>query len=200
MKCESIQELFGDYWDLPADDHMRAQVDDHIRECAECAEQFNFWKESTELIQSMSKFEEPVAYERISNNVMDRIYSDESWRIPVHHRSYSFSLRLRRSATAIIAVCMALFICSFLYSVVYDTPDRNVQVLSNVSGLLPAASAVDDGGLVDPEFYIDVPTASISDPFVLKMTPTYPHYWVAVSLFGLIFALLIMNWLSRTKA
>ncbi|MNW18862.1 hypothetical protein D3C71_2185930 [compost metagenome] len=48
-------------------------------------------------------------------------------------------------------------------------------------------------------FYAEVPVASISDPFVLKVVPAFPQYYVALSLLGLVMALLTLNWLSRTR-
>jgi hypothetical protein len=47
-----------------------------------------------------------------------------------------------------------------------------------------------------------VATASIKEPSMIRMGPirTYPDYFVVLSLLGLTSTLLIMNWLSRTKA
>lgn len=104
MKCSEIQELFGVYWDLPNDDLRRTAVDEHIATCAECAEEFQIWEESTILIRTAAIDSELPDYEpMVSGKVMSRIYEDESWRIPVSERMYTISYKLRRNLTAVIA-------------------------------------------------------------------------------------------------
>src|SRR5690242_13288279 len=118
MECREIQDLIGIYWDLPKDDIRRGSVDEHMKRCASCAEEFEIWQESTDLIQfSGSQLEMPGFYSKVSKGVMDRIYSDESWRIPVPDRIYTISYKSRRNISAIIAFCLALFLISFLYSI-----------------------------------------------------------------------------------
>jgi hypothetical protein len=201
MKCNDVKELLAEYWDLSESDPRRDQVNDHIEHCSDCAEEFVLWEESSNLIQTSSPLFAEKERPPISNSVMDRIYADESWRMPVPDRIYSISYKLRRNLTAVISFCLALFMIGFLYSIVYEpTPE-----LYSFEGLMPVASAVGDtnsgNGTLSATLQ-GVPVASISDPFILGMNPikTYPDYMVVISLLGIVIALLIMNWFSRIKA
>lgn len=206
MKCNEVQELLPVYWDLPAEDERRLQADKHIHGCAACREEFEIWRESTELIRSTlhetnrQEIEEPAP--TISGRVMKRIYEDEPWRLPVTERVYNFSYTLRRNLTAAIAFSLALFMFSFLYSLIYTGPaDDGFASESITFGIQPVASASSgQGNAIDSGLL----TASIrpQEPFMFKdgLIQSYPDYLLVLSLLGLTVTLLIMNWLSRTKA
>jgi hypothetical protein len=201
MNCEEIQRLFGEYWDLPEGDQRRLAVDRHIRHCPACAAEFTFWEESADLIRKARAVPEEVATApamSMSGRVMSRIYEAESWRIPVPERMYLISDTLRRNATAIIACCLVLFLCGFVYSFISGgTP---AETNSSKYGFHPVASAASAS---DPMNVYAMPTAvaSLSDPFLLKTGPiqSFPEYLLAISILGVVSTLLIMNWLSRTK-
>jgi hypothetical protein len=203
MKCSEIQDVFGTYWDLPEDDHQKILVNEHLKTCASCSEEFEFWRESNDLIQvSALVTDRPVHYVHLTQNVMDRIYSDEGWKLPVSSRAYSISSKLRRNASTALAFCLTFFAISFIYSIVSESNSDDAQAFIDASGLLPAATALGDGAdlIGNSNFFQEMPVASISDPLVLKMGPiTYPDYLVAVSLLGLISVLLFINWFSRTR-
>lgn len=203
MNCNEVKERFFEYWDLPETDPGREQVNEHINKCAACAEEFELWEASSNLIQTSSPIftEETTTTSPISSSVMHRIYADEAWRMPVPDRIYSISYKLRRNLTAVISFCIALFMISFIYSVVYEPAP---EVLA-FEGLIPVASAVaetNSGAAASSTTLQGVPVASISEPFILGMNPikTYPDYMVVMSLLGIVIALLIMNWFSRIKA
>ncbi|WP_274364525.1 anti-sigma factor family protein [Paenibacillus thermotolerans] len=203
MKCNEIREMFGDYWDLPENDWNRIRVDEHIKRCGECAAEFKVWQESVELIQSSAVFVPdeslPNTEGVMSRKVMDRIYADETWRIPVASRIYSIPQRLRVRFTAIIACCLALFVCGFLYQIV--TPG---DALSSrpTSGVISVGSL---GGDEDNEFAIEgfgeVEIASIGDPVVLAIpsVDSYPDLMLVLSFLGFVCALLTLNWFSRLQ-
>lgn len=210
MKCSDIQELFGIYWDLPNDDLRRAVVDKHIKQCALCAEEFQIWEESTVLIRSVTEYDGmPNSVPPISEKVMHRIYEDESWRIPVPERMYAISYRLRRNLTAVIAGCLALFVFGFLFSIIYDGTS-NPSMISADSSIydLQAPQALSGGSAKESMNGHKLASAVASlnptfvDPLRFKVGPihSYPHYLLVLSLLGLIATMLIMNWLSRTKA
>src|SRR5690554_6634075 len=115
MNCNQITELFVEYWDLAEGDSRRIMVDEHLLHCASCAEEFEMWAESSSLIQkaqiNSDLSNNPIMSTRMSNNVMNRIYSDESWRVPVSERIYSLSYTMRRNLTVIISLCLTLFLC-----------------------------------------------------------------------------------------
>jgi hypothetical protein len=203
MKCNEIQDLFGNYWDLPEQDEQRILVNDHLARCAACREEFEFWKESADLIQvSALVADQPLSNSKLTKSVMERIYTDESWRLPVNSRSYRFGYKLRRNIFAVLAFCMVFFMASFIYSIVSESNTSDVQAFIDSSGLLPSTDAMGDGEIaVSSDYFEQMPVASISDPIMLQMGPiTYPDYLVAVSLLGLITVLLMLNWFSRTRA
>jgi hypothetical protein len=208
MKCDDIQQLFGIYFDLPDDDLRRKCVDEHILRCRECAEEFDIWLESTNLIRSMHEIPQmSIKSTPIANKVMDRIYEDESWRVPVTDRIYQIPYKLRRNLTAIIALCMAVFMVSFLFNLVYmnnstlttteESPFGFNQVAS-ASGVSSNGDVVSDTAVLSATAVAST-SALIVEPIKLSSIHT-PDYWLALSLLGLISALLIMNWLSRTRS
>lgn len=200
MKCQDVQDWLGAYWDLPIDDDRRRAIDDHIRHCELCREEFEIWEESNELIRStVGTFEERIEYSPVSNHVMGRIYADDSWRIPIPQKLYSFSYKMRRNLTTVIALCMTLFVFGFVMSIagvgsVDNTPKYGLKPVASVTSNVQTASAKSKS--------LPVATASLKDPYMIKMGPirTVPDYMVVVSLLGLTGTILIMNWLSRTKA
>ncbi|WP_231571078.1 anti-sigma factor family protein [Gordoniibacillus kamchatkensis] len=206
MKCSEIQELFGLYWDLPNDDLRRQAVDKHIDHCSACAEEFQFWKETGDLIRMATTDDVPEEPYPISRKVMDRIYEDETWRIPVAERMYAISFKMRRNLTAVIAFCLALFMFSFLFSLVYedrsapqagDTPVFGLQAPQVISASAKSSSM--DGHTMTAMASIGQP---MIEPLKYHVGPidSYSHYLLALSILGIICTMLIMNWFSRTKA
>jgi hypothetical protein len=209
MKCSDIQELFGVYWDLPNDDLRRAAVDEHIATCAECAEEFQIWEESTILIRTAAIESELPDFEpMVSGKVMNRIYENESWRIPVSERMYAISYKLRRNLTAVIAFCLALFVFSFLFAIVYDgTPQSTIASADNSLFDLQAPQALKSSSTesMNGHKMVDAVASlnpSFMEPLRFHVGPihSYPHYLLVISILGLIATIIIMNWLSRTKA
>jgi hypothetical protein len=205
MKCDDIQQLFGIYFDLPDDDLRRKCVDEHILRCRDCAEEFEIWLESTSLIRSMHDIPQfPRKSTPIADKVMNRIYEDESWRIPVTDRIYQIPYKLRRNLTAIIALSLAVFVVSFLFNLVYPSHSTMNALEASPSGFNQVASAAGVGsgeGVVSA--ISSTAVASTSAIIVAPIKISYihtPDYWLALSLLGLISALLTMNWLSRTRS
>ncbi|QHW30172.1 zf-HC2 domain-containing protein [Paenibacillus rhizovicinus] len=199
MNCQDAQQSFGVYWDLTEDDSERKQVDDHLRTCEACREEFRIWEESEQLIRFFSEDTEAIGpMDHVNHGVMDRIYAEQSWFMPVPSRSYQFSKAFRRNVTAIIACCLAMFVVGLFYVVTGNHGSSTAEV-AKLTGLIETANAASDDSVISASFYADVPVASISDPIVLNMVPTIPQYYVALSLLGIIMTLLILNWFSRTR-
>ncbi|REK77238.1 anti-sigma factor family protein [Paenibacillus paeoniae] len=200
MKCEDVQLRFPDYWDMSEDDQERIELEAHLLDCEQCSAQYGFWDESENLVRLCA--EETVETdpsEHVNRAVMERIYLDESWYLPVPSKSYHFSKSFRRNTALLIAGCMAMFACAFFVFVFdYREAPTGAEV-QKMTGLIEAANASTDNAFLTAGFYAEVPVASISDPIVLKVVPTFPQYYVALSLLGLVMALLILNWLSRTR-
>ncbi|MBM7564506.1 anti-sigma factor family protein [Paenibacillus sacheonensis] len=199
MNCQDVQQSFGVYWDLAEDDSERKLVDEHLRTCETCREEFRIWEESEQLIRSFSDDTDEIGpIDHVNHGVMDRIYAEQSWFMPVASRSYQFSRTFRRNVTAIIACCLAMFVVGLFY-VVTGNHGSSATDVAKLTGLIETADAASDDGIIPASFYADVPVASISDPIVLNMVPTIPQYYVALSLLGIIMTLLILNWFSRTR-
>lgn len=205
MKCADVQEWIAEYWDLADDDFRKHKVQQHLQGCRACFEQFRLWEESAELIQTVTASIIPTtsSLERsggTSTKVMNRIYADESWRMPVAARGLGLSLKLRRTIIGFMTFFLALFAVSFLFAL-NDRYDEK----STYSSIVPIASL--DGGYEDGDGVASisvlegVPVASISDPLVMRFTPieSDPNYWMTVSLLGLVAVVSIMNWLSRVR-
>jgi hypothetical protein len=207
MKCDDIQQLFGIYFDLPDDDLRRKCVDEHILRCRVCAEEFEIWLESTNIIRSMQEIPYiPRKSTPIADNVMNRIYEDESWRVPITDRIYQIPYKLRRNLTAMIAMCLAIFMVSFLFNLVNSNHSNLTLQEESTFGINQLASAsgviADEANVAVTKAYSPTAVASTSglvEPIKLSLFHT-PDYWLALSLLGLICALLTMNWFSRTRS
>lgn len=200
MKCEDVQLRYSEYWDMSEDDQERIELEAHLLDCEHCSATFGFWEES-DVLKNLCA-EEPIEIgpsEHVNRAVMERIYLDESWYLPVPSKSHHFSKSFRRNTAMLIAGCMAMFACAF-FVFVFDYRDAPTQEeMQKVTGLIEAANASAENAFLTAGFYAEIPVASISDPVVLKVVPTFPQYYVALSLLGLVMALLILNWLARTR-
>ncbi|MCU6708341.1 zf-HC2 domain-containing protein [Paenibacillus sp. J5C_2022] len=199
MKCTEAQQRLSEYWDLKEDDEERAAVDSHLTHCAACREEFEIWEASRRLIQDSSVHAETFgSLEGMNRNVMERIYASTSL-MSVPTKSYKFTKAFKRNISIVIAACMAMFACA-LFVFVFDGKDAEQPVkLSELSGLMETANASTAGAVVKASLYAEIPVASISDPVVLEVVPAFPHYYIALSLIGLILCLLVLNWLARTR-
>lgn len=201
MNCKDVQELFGLYRDLPEGDLRKTAVDEHIPRCKNCSEEFRIWEESAELIKH-TNFEDvdSVPKVSISASVMDRIYQDESWRLPVTERAYSLTRQMKYRISAVIGLCLALFISSLIFSITSES--SKVEAYTFRPGVVPVSAQTADNGIQFALFSEEIPIASLSAPIVLDMgtANSYPDYLVIVSILGVISSLLFMNWLSRLRA
>lgn len=199
--CEEIRLAIPDYWDKESDGPMRTMVDEHIETCSECAKEFQIWQESSLLIQSMAldEQEELPRGETMSVSVMERIYAEESWRIPVAERLHSIPRKLRIRLLSLLSGCLAMFGCGLIYQMLF--PAASVPSAPNPGVMQVNALGGDAGGFMFVGIE-GIPVASIGDPLVLGLSviDSYPNYLFALSMLGVICALLTMNWLARIRA
>lgn len=199
MRCDEAGEWFGVYWDLPQDAPERLAVDLHVRECPACAEEFRLWEESESMIQQLPDnertFEEASSAQWVNDNVMNRIYAEQSWFLPPVRRTYAFSYAFKRKIAGLLAGLLAVFVCGFLYTTMgtIGIDDGRSEVISS-AGAFAANHSFGDG------VHLEVPVASIGDPIMLYVSPATPEYWVALSMLGIVMTLLILNWLSRVRS
>lgn len=196
MKCAEALEWMPFYSELPVDDPQRQAVEKHVGECESCAEQYSVWAASEEWVEDDSDIivNETSGSGFTPARVMNMIYEEQGWLVPVHQRSQIWSLRSRNMLAGIVAFCMGIFLCALIVLLVR----REHSNIEDISGLIPPVVAGGDQ-LGWGNMTIGVPVASISDPVILQVVPTIPHYWIALSLFGVTFALLLLNWLTRVR-
>lgn len=208
-RCEQIQNRIAEYWDLPEDHSHCIEVDRHIAQCETCAEQFRLWSESRDLIRDGHVFAEDPNHQQpsrsIADQVMNRIYKEESWKFSIALKMYNLSDSVRRNVTIILSFCLALFVISFLRALFARTNTTDLLNEESYSAIVPVASAVGDRGR-DLNQVFDaaqgVPVASISDPLIFRVghVPTSPDYFLIFSILGMAMTILTINWLSRIKA
>lgn len=117
MNCKECQELLDSYHDLPEYSIEKQEIKEHLQECSVCYEQWNMWEKSSHFLKEMND-EDPILEREVSKRVMDRIYEQESWRIPVPNRVYHFSYAVKRNLMAVISFFVVLFMFSFIYSLI----------------------------------------------------------------------------------
>jgi hypothetical protein len=199
MNCEETGEWFGVYRDLPEDSTERLAVDLHVKGCRECSEEFSMWEQSALLIHEFPIHdggqEEFISSDWVNENVMNRIYTEQSWYMPAVRRTYSFSFAFRRKVAGILAALLAIFVCGFLYTSFGHVSGIN----GDGSNVMKTAEFSVNHQFSDSE-HLNIPLASISEPYMLNVTPAMPEYWVALSMLGMIMTLLILNWFSRVRS
>lgn len=202
MNCDQAQQWFGLVWDLPENDPERLAFEAHLAECERCAEEFRIWEESETMLRRLQiadAGDDPD--ERVNRSVMERIYREDFWLMPVKDRTYRWSDSFRRGVAAAMSLCLAMFVCAFVYMAVGGTekPTADEQI-ARLTGVIDTVSTIDGAAPISIDFYQDMPVASISGPVVLSAVPTYPHYWIALSILGMIMTLLTINWFTRTRS
>ncbi|MFS1512362.1 anti-sigma factor family protein [Chengkuizengella sp. SCS-71B] len=186
MNCKEAQESFALYWDLPEENFKRIKIDQHLKSCTSCAKEFEIWEKSHDFIHMTSSLEDdehPFEISKnISGSVMDRIYMEESWKVPIQDRIYSLSFKFKRNITLLISFCFAIFVTSLFLSILNNFQANNVEPAEPKSGIVTVAS------INNP-----LPVEFISDP-------SFPDYLIVLSLLGVIGTILILNWFTRIRA
>lgn len=206
MKCEEIQERLGIYFDLPEEDEERIAMDEHLKQCEACREEFRIWEESSDLIRLAHEEAGTLVYtsQLVSDQVMKRIYQQEGWRMPISSRIYSISFSLRRKLTIMAAFFVALFVVSFLHTAFNTESTAEADRASGYGINQAAKAAVGPADSLNVHSMTQTTIASVSptiiDPVKIGPLRTMPNYMLSLSILGLISTLLIMNWLSRTRA
>jgi hypothetical protein len=200
MKCDDVQDKFDVLGNFSEEDVEREAMEAHLLDCEHCAEQYRLWEESEEMIRMLSEEDEVVSaqMEHVNRSVMDRIYAEQSWLLPVSQKSYHFSPAFRRNLAIVLAACLTIFTCTLIFFINGNENGTSEEKMAQLTGLMDTANASGSDFVISAEF--EVPVASVSDPFVLQVVPTFPQYWIALSLLGVVMSLLILNWLSRTRS
>ncbi len=202
MNCAEIKELMVDYHDLPQTDNNRLLVDEHVQHCTECAKELIFWQESYHLIHSATHIESSdlPAQSSITKSVMERIYTQERWRLPIVERIYAIPYILRIRMMTMFAALLTIFIGGFTYTLIL--PQEVGSMNTSITEVMGVKTL---GSNESSEFSVimdeGLPVASIGDPIVLALplVDSYPDYLLVISMFGLIGTLLLFNWFMRIR-
>lgn len=202
MNCKQVDELLHTYWQLDEENPLRIEIEAHLFECEHCAANldlgpiaFPVLDEEDQPLNSNGSYS---SSQHISENVMKRIYEEEAWYMPITSKRYQFSKSFRRNVAIIIASCLAMFSIA-LFMFIFDYyKDTSAITTAKVSGLVDVANASTSEG-VSAIYTSSIPVASISDPIVMQVVPTFPQYYVALSFVGIIMTLLVMGWFTRTR-
>ncbi|MBP1999555.1 hypothetical protein J2Z69_000574 [Paenibacillus shirakamiensis] len=199
MNCDEAQELLGLIWDMPENDPRRKRFEWHLLGCEACAFEYEIWKETEQHIHNLQIDSIPEHTERINRNVMDRIYAESPWLAPVSPQSSKLAYRQKHRLALWVAGFLAIFLCSSLFFLwpIQSKPQAKEQI---VSGLVPTAIAGGESGNTSTVSYnLSSLSKGIVDPFVVKMNPAYPQYWMIFSIVGMGLALFSWTGLRRIK-
>jgi len=200
MNCKQVDELLHTYWQLEEENPLRIELEAHMFECQHCAAKLDLDADSFPAFEldELVIPENDMTSNSISSNVMQRIYDEETWFMPIATKRYQFSPSFRRNVFIIIASCLAMFSLA-LFIFVYDYYETSTQVShKSISGIVDVANAAVT--TTHTSIYSSsIPVASISEPIVLQVVPTFPQYYVALSFIGILLTLLTMSWFTRTR-
>lgn len=202
MKCNEIEQFKDSYLELGEDDPLRIEIEAHLFDCEHCSSllELDFSSISFPELSFVESDIKHMNIDYINKNVMDRIYAEEPWYMPILTKNYHFSRNFRRNIAIIIACCLAMFsIALFVFIFDYKKEPSGI-ITENVSGVVEIANA-ENVNLVGLSIYKgQIPVTSISDPIVMQVVPTFPQYYVALSLLGLVMIVLVVHWFARTRS
>lgn len=203
MNCKQVDELLHTYWQLDEENPLRIEIEAHLFDCEQCAANldlepiaFPVLEDEEQLLSSSNALHSSA---HISENVMKRIYEEEAWYMPITSKRYQFTKSFRRNVALIIASCLAMFSIALFMFIFNYYKDTSAIPTAKVSGLVDVANASTSGGVYTAIYTSSIPVASISDPIVMQVVPTFPQYYVALSFVGIVMTLLVMGWFTRTR-
>lgn len=204
MKCHEIAHYLNSYSLMDEDDEMRIEIEAHLLDCEYCRCKLGIDDTSLPFsqIELEHHFEQPndISVAQVRKTVMDRIYAEELWYMPVATKSYKLSPVFRRNISIIIACCLAMLsVAMFIF--VFDNRNESKQTVSAPSsGIVDIATATNDAMVTTAIYKGQFPLANLSEPFVMQVVPTFPQYYVALSLLGIMMTIFVIKWFSRSKA
>lgn len=203
MNCKQVHEQLHNYWQLDEENPLRIEMEAHMLECQQCAAKLDLETAAFPYLaydEPTSPYSQVKTETMISNQVMKRIYEEESWFMPIATKRYQFSKNFRRNVFVMIASCLAMFTIA-LFTFIYDYYDHSSKSThSPISGIVDVANAAVTTTAHSSSIYSSsIPVASISEPIMMQIVPTFPQYYVALSFFGIVLTLLVMSWFSRTR-
>ncbi|GGG05227.1 zf-HC2 domain-containing protein [Paenibacillus aceti] len=198
MNCREAEQLFALLPDLPQEDPRRKMLEWHILGCETCAAEYRFWQESLEAVHGLSIDISDEQAESVNRKVMDRIYAESPWLAP-DRRDPGFHKRIGRRVSIWAACFLVVFLCSALLFVMGGRMEKDAKY-EPLTGVLPTAVAATDSEKTN-DISISLPTEvrGVVDPFVVQMGPTYPQYWMYLSMGGMVLAIVSWKGIRRSK-
>jgi len=198
MNCREAEQLFALLPDLPKDDPRRQTLEWHVLGCETCAVEYRFWQESLEAVHDLPFEITDEQAESMNRRVMDRIYSESPWLAP-DVRDPGFHKRISRRVSLWAACFLVVFLCSTLLFVLGGKLENDTKYES-LTGVLPTAVAATDSEKINNvSFSLPAEVRGFADPFVVQIGPTYPQYWMYLSMGGMVLAFVSWKGLRRSK-
>lgn len=201
MKCDDILKYVDQYWTMDDNNLTKIEIEAHLCDCEHCANLFDlgmFSSHQSSTWSDNSDFSMTADGVRVTNNVMDRIYEENDWAMPVYKRKYQFTQSFKRNIAIIISASLTMLFIAMFTFLSQDGHVSSNKIEASQSGVIDVGVAKSSTQSIDI-LSEHVAVASLTDPIVMKAVPTYSHYYIALSIIAIIGTLLILNWFSRTK-
>jgi len=223
MNCGRVRQRLASYWDMDERDPVRLEMDEHLARCPECRREWEIWRRCVEDVREFG-FDEvpPVAFDgvdgsdgamrreteeaggvgrqmgggrSVSERVMARIYADEAWRMPLAWRPYAISPAWRRHAVALFAFFFGMFWFAFAYSLL--APRGPEPTPAEYAAILEVATASPE--TPDSASASFALVSAVLDPAKIRTGPVdvSTNYLLALSIWGIVFTLLVFHWFGK---
>lgn len=195
MNCREAQDSIPLLWDAPPTDPQRIRLERHIAACSYCSAEWALWQETSELMQDTRFNVSDERAEAINQKVMERIYLESPWLMPGDGKSAGSSAGFRRRLTLWIACFLAVFISSFLYFTVFQTPSNTTSAKSGIVETGVAGLTLDWSS----SYPVESEGGGIIEPLVANMSPAHPQYWMVLSTLGVCLSIFLLVRLNRYR-
>ncbi|MBA7511040.1 hypothetical protein ES705_03030 [subsurface metagenome] len=131
MNCQKIKKLLNPYIDQALDAETAQQVEEHLKSCPACRQEYRKLKE---IATSLNSFPQVSAPQNITQTIMARIYEDKiqvrtSW--ADHLKRWAFAPRFSFRLAGSIALTTAVIV--FLaFTFIFNQPDISPECLAEV--------------------------------------------------------------------
>ncbi|AIQ64617.1 hypothetical protein D3C81_280600 [compost metagenome] len=195
MNCREAQRLIPLLEDFPKGSPEVEAFMRHVSGCSYCTAEWELWQESSRLIREMKTAVSDERAEAINARVMERIYLESPWLMPGDGKSPGRPGIFRRRISMWIACFLAVFLCSFLYFAIFQTPDNTSMAQT---GIVPTGVAGSPGNW-ESVYPVSSGATEIIEPLVVSMDPTHPQYWMILSSLGVCLSIVSLTRLNRYR-
>lgn len=187
MNCNEAQECMAQVWDLSAHHPVRVELNNHIKECPECAFEYSKWEELYDLIPETSDPVPEKSLQSMHGKVMDKIYSDHPHIQRTDIKPYKWTKTTATRYSIWISACLAVLLSSIVLMVWKVSSNGGDASMNNDAGIVPTGVA-NSAPAFSLSYHDPKGASGIIEPFVAGI-PAYPQYWMFLSLLALGMAL-----------